>query len=128
MINPARQLWTRAGELSDATPAARNRYVDFLRAASIAVVVLGHWLVAAPYLSGGEIVPGHMLGLAPWTQWLTLGMQVMPIFFLVGGFANAVAWQAARRQLPVLGETVLNIFERRVFDQVGVVLELLLPA
>ncbi len=38
-----------------------------------------------------------MLELAPWTQWLTLIVQVMPIFFLVGGYANAVAWESASK-------------------------------
>lgn len=91
-------LWQRAGKLADATPADRNRTVDFLRAASIALVVIGHWLVAAPYFAAdGSFAVGHMLSLAPWTHWLTLGVQVMPIFFLVGGYANAVAWESAQR-------------------------------
>ena len=92
-------LWSQAKALADATPAGRNRYVDFLRAASIMVVVFGHWLVAAPYIDAqGAPQAGHMLALAPWTQWLTLAVQVMPIFFLVGGYANAVAWEAAKRK------------------------------
>ena len=66
-------LWQRAAGLAHATPDERNRYVDFLRAASIAVVILGHWLAAAPYFdSAGELVPGNMLEIASWTQWLTL--------------------------------------------------------
>ena len=40
--------WTRAAEVAARTPPSRNRYVDFLRAASILCVVLGHWLAAAP--------------------------------------------------------------------------------
>lgn len=114
MTNPITHLWKSAGQLAEVTPAARNRYVDFLRAASIAVVVLGHWLVAAPHLIDGKLVPGHMLALAPWTQWLTLGVQVMPIFFLVGGFANAVAWQAARRKETPYGEWLGSRIQRLV--------------
>ena len=91
-------LWQRAAALADATPASRNRSVDFLRAASIALVVIGHWIVSAPYLGAdGALVGGHMLAIAPWTHWLTLAVQVMPIFFLVGGYANAVAWESAKR-------------------------------
>src|SRR5262245_11008278 len=41
--------WSRAARLADRTPASRNRYVDFLRAASMLVVTIGHWLAAAPY-------------------------------------------------------------------------------
>lgn len=78
-------------------PPERNRYVDFLRAFSILAVVIGHWLVAAPYIEDGAVRDGHLLGILPWTQWLTWGFQVMPLFFLVGGFSNSVSWAANRR-------------------------------
>ncbi len=103
MLDSIRSMWRQADDLAAQAPDTRNRAVDFLRAASIAVVVIGHWLVAAPFVRGGEVVPGHMLELAPWTQWLTLVVQVMPIFFLVGGYSNAVAWQAARRKGTAYG-------------------------
>jgi hypothetical protein len=41
--------WSRIAELADRTPPSRNRYVDFLRAMSMLVVIVGHWLAAAPY-------------------------------------------------------------------------------
>ncbi|MBY0399354.1 acyltransferase, partial [Myxococcota bacterium] len=91
-------LWSQAARMAERTPASRNRYVDFLRAASIGCVVFGHWLAAAPYLEpDGELVATHVLAVSDWTQWLTWGIQVMPIFFMVGGFSNAITWQAARR-------------------------------
>jgi peptidoglycan/LPS O-acetylase OafA/YrhL len=80
------------------TPPARNRYVDFLRAFSIGAVVVGHWLIAAPHVDGGRTSLGHMLGVAPWTQWLTWGFQVMPVFFMVGGYSNAASWSVALRE------------------------------
>lgn len=89
--------WTRATNLAAQTPASRNRYVDFLRALSILAVVVGHWLVAAPYMKDGAVVGGHLLGILPWSQWLTWGFQVMPLFFLVGGYSNGVSWAANRR-------------------------------
>jgi hypothetical protein len=91
-------LWSRAAALAERTPASRNRYVDFLRAMSILVVTLGHWVAAAPYIdSSGEMVPAHILTVAPWTNWFTWVVQVMPIFFMVGGYANGVSWRAAKR-------------------------------
>ncbi|OEJ95891.1 hypothetical protein J116_016815 [Streptomyces thermolilacinus SPC6] len=36
-----------ARDLAANTPATRDRYIDLLRVASLAVVVLGHWLMAA---------------------------------------------------------------------------------
>lgn len=91
-------LWSRAAEMAAKAPPERNRYVDFLRAFSILAVVSGHWLVAAPYMQDGAVQGGHLLGILPWTQWLTWLFQVMPIFFLVGGFANGVSWAAEQRK------------------------------
>lgn len=90
-------LWNKARSLAEQAPPARNRYVDFLRALSIMAVVVGHWLVAAPYIGAdGDVVGGHLLGIVPWTQWLTWLFQVMPIFFLVGGYSNGVSWASTR--------------------------------
>ena len=83
-------------DLAASTPATRNRVVDLLRAAAITVVVLGHWLMAAVTVRDGELDPGHLLGLASWTHPLTWVFQVMPVFFLVGGYANALSWRSAR--------------------------------
>jgi hypothetical protein len=90
--------WSRAAELADRTPPSRNRYVDFLRAMSMLVVTIGHWLAAAPYFDAtGTLTTSHILTVAPWTAWLTWMLQVMPIFFMVGGYANGISWRAARR-------------------------------
>ncbi|HVX79554.1 MAG TPA: acyltransferase [Bradyrhizobium sp.] len=90
--------WSRAAELADRTPRSRNRYVDFLRAMSMLVVTVGHWLAAAPYLDATDtLTTSHILTVVPWTAWLTWIMQVMPIFFMVGGYANGISWRAARR-------------------------------
>jgi hypothetical protein len=87
--------------LADATPPERNRVVDLLRAASILVVVFGHWLMAAVTVENAELIPGHLLILADWTHPLTWVLQVMPLFFLVGGYANGLSWRSGRRR----GET-----------------------
>src|SRR5699024_2684024 len=75
----------------------RNRVVDFLRAAAITVVVLGHWTIMAVDADGG-ILPHGVLDNATWTHPLTWVFQVMPIFFLVGGYSNALSWRSARRK------------------------------
>lgn len=90
-------LWNKAKSLAEQAPSERNRYVDFLRALSLLAVVVGHWLVAAPYIgSDGEVVVGHLLDILPWKQWITWGFQVMPIFFLLGGYSNVVSWASTR--------------------------------
>ena len=92
-----RNVWAQAAALAARTPESRNRYVDFLRAMSIGAVILGHWLVAAPFVSGGELSLSNMLEHQPWTQWLTWVFQVMPVFFVVGGYSNGASWKAAQR-------------------------------
>src|SRR5688572_14350931 len=88
----------QARALASATPSTRDRYVDFLRVVSIGVVVLGHWLMAAvEYRDGSGFGGGNLLQLQPSVQWLTWLFQVMPVFFLVGGFSNAASWTSARR-------------------------------
>ena len=89
---------------ADATPSDRNRVVDLLRALSILVVVFGHWLMAAVTIENGELVAGHLLILADWTHPLTWFFQVMPLFFLVGGYANGLSWRSARRRDETYGE------------------------
>lgn len=104
-------------------PSERNRYVDFLRAFSILAVVVGHWLVAAPYITADGAVHGdHLLRILPWTQWLTWGFQVMPIFFLVGGFSNYASWSANRRK----GESYAQWFTGRLQRLVNPVMPLFL--
>jgi fucose 4-O-acetylase-like acetyltransferase len=83
-------------DLARRTPATRNRYVDFLRAASILVVVVGHWLMAAPQVVGDGLSYNQLLSTNTWTHYLTWIVQVMPVFFLVGGYANAASWRSAR--------------------------------
>ena len=103
-------IWSQARTIAAETPADRNRYVDFLRAASILVVITGHWLIAALYYHDGKLEPGAILELQPWTQWLTWLFQVMPIFFFVGGYANAVSLEgAARRNLGYAGWLVSRL-------------------
>jgi len=91
-------MWQRALWFADRTPEARNRYVDLLRALSILAVVLGHWLISAPYFDDGTPAYSHLLDLAPWSRWLTWLFQVMPVFFFVGGFSNGISWESALRK------------------------------
>ncbi|WP_413333972.1 acyltransferase family protein [Brevibacterium sp. GP-SGM9] len=87
----------QARKVDEATPESRSREVDFLRAAAITVVVLGHWTIIAVSAAGG-IEPHGLLDEARWTHPLTWVFQVMPIFFLVGGYSNALSWRSARRK------------------------------
>ncbi|MDZ4275951.1 MAG: acyltransferase [Erythrobacter sp.] len=93
------QMWSKARDLAVHTPEERNRWVDFLRAVSILAVVFGHWLMAGLYVDeAGALRRGDLLSVASWTHWLTWGFQVMPVFFLVGGYSNSVSWDVITRK------------------------------
>ena len=75
----------------------RNPVVDLVRALALLAVVLGHWLKQGWYVdAGGTLHRAGLLGVAPWTHPLTWVFQVMPLFFLVGGYVNALSWRHAR--------------------------------
>ncbi|MFE9421520.1 acyltransferase [Kitasatospora sp. NPDC006697] len=113
---------------------SRDRYVDFLRALAIVLVVLGHWLITGLVRdSDGSISAPELLATVPWTQWLTLGFQIMPLFFLAGGYAAAgsltrnplpaTAWmrsRALRLLLPTAAYAVLVLGAMAVCTAAGV--------
>jgi fucose 4-O-acetylase-like acetyltransferase len=96
-------MWSRTKDIARQTPSSRNRYADFLRVASILVVVFGHWLMAGAQFVNGELIVFNTLNENRALHFLTWILQVMPIFFLVGGYANASAWRSARRQAEPYG-------------------------
>ena len=74
----------------------RNAYLDLIRVFAIAAVVVGHWIATAITYKHGQLNGVDVLGVSPWTSWLTLFFQVVPLFFLVGGYANALSWTRYR--------------------------------
>ncbi|MFE2126042.1 acyltransferase family protein [Streptomyces amritsarensis] len=83
-----------ARAMAAATPAGRDRYVDLLRVASLGTVIAGHWLMAAVGSDG----IGNLLALVPALQVLTWGLQIMPVFFFVGGFSHALSYRSLARR------------------------------
>lgn len=89
----------RARQLAESTPASRERVVDLLRAVAIAAVVLGHWLITVvEYDPAGRLTGRSALGDLSWAYPLTWLVQVMPVFFLVGGYANAASLTTHRNR------------------------------
>ncbi|MCT9108369.1 acyltransferase [Streptomyces mirabilis] len=98
-----------AHALAAATPASRDKYVDLLRVASLGTVVLGHWLMAAVSVRGdGRAEVGNLLAVEPRLQLLTWALQVMPVFFFVGGFSHALSYRSLRRRAGEHGENGEN--------------------
>jgi fucose 4-O-acetylase-like acetyltransferase len=79
-----------------ARQAPRNTYLDLTRVVAIAAVVVGHWLATAIVYQHGRLQGVDVLSVVPWTSWLTLIFQAVPVFFLVGGYSNALSWTRHR--------------------------------
>ncbi|CAN5250710.1 acyltransferase [soil metagenome] len=83
-----------------ATPATRDRFVDFVRAASIMIVVFGHWFIGVIWWRQGKIGTVSAIGMTSWLWIATWFLQVIPLFFFVGGFSNYLSLE--RRGAPIL--------------------------
>jgi hypothetical protein len=103
---------TSLDAMVDATPAGRDRVVDFLRAASICAVVIGHWTIAIVWWEGGVMRVTSAIGVTSYLWLATWFLQVMPVFFFVGGFSNLVSFDAARRRGEPAGAFVRSRVSR----------------
>jgi len=77
---------------------SRELSLDLYRSAAVLLVVIGHWLLSVMTYRDGEFGRDNPLVLMPWTQWLTWGFQVVPIFFVVAGYASAGSWERFRAE------------------------------
>ncbi|MEA3510806.1 MAG: acyltransferase [Actinomycetota bacterium] len=103
----------RIRDLANRTPETRNRAIDFYRAAALVTVVLGHWLASAIFVDDtGALRFTNILELTEWTHWLTWAIQVMPVFFIVGGYANWRSFHASQRRGDSIGTWVTARFRR----------------
>jgi len=88
-------------ELVDRTPNGRNRAVDAYRVAAMVLVAIGHWVaIAASVGPDGSILAGNALEAAPALAPISWIFQVMPLFFVVGGYASAASLRAHLRRRP----------------------------
>ena len=84
-----------AAEMSARTPPARDRVVDLVRAFSLVVVVFGHSFMAQVAFVDGGVELGNTLAQTRWLQPATWVLQVMPLFFAAGAWANALSYRKA---------------------------------
>ena len=125
---PTTQNTPSLADMAASVKADRNRAIDFYRVLAMLAVAFGHWLaLVAVSDAEGNLVGGNAVEFVPSLSWATWLLQVMPLFFVVGGFSSAMSldshnkkggnaqdWIAARlrRMLPpavVLGATWLVV-------------------
>lgn len=96
---------------------ARDPGVDLVRAGCVCVVVLLHALMVGVTVDASGPVFENAADGAAWFAPVTWAAQVMPLFFVIGGFAGAIAYRRLRQR----GGTAAGFV-------VGRVHRLLLPA
>jgi hypothetical protein len=72
----------------------RDRTLDVVRAGALVVVVAWHWVFSTVALDPDGPHVGNPVGVVQGLWALTWVLQVMPLFFLVGGAVNAAALDA----------------------------------
>ena len=80
-------------EGSATQPLTRDSFIDFVRGFSLLVVVAWHWCFTIILWRKDGPHATNPIGFTDgmWTAtWL---LQVMPLFFFVGGFSNLLAWR-----------------------------------
>ncbi len=78
------------------TTKEREPYLDFLRAVSLIVVVLWHWAFTILHWTPTGPQPTNPLAYFRGLWVLTWFLQVLPVFFYVGGSVHLASWQRAR--------------------------------
>ncbi|MGW5154833.1 acyltransferase family protein [Nonomuraea wenchangensis] len=91
-----RGLAAMVRDLAARTPESRERSVDMWRALAICLVVFGHWFVVAVTYRDGRLSGYNALDVLSWLDPVTWLFQVMPIFFLVGGYAGSASMASHR--------------------------------
>lgn len=79
------------GQLAAGAKVGRNRAVDLYRAVAMLAVAVGHWVAMVAFRRDGELITGNALEFVPSFSAVTWVLQVMPLFFMVGGFASAAS-------------------------------------
>ncbi len=90
--------WRRypsAAELEARTPPDRDRVVDLVRGGSLLVVVFGHSFMALVVFTGTVVTLSNTLEQTPFLQPVTWVLQIMPLFFAAGAWANALSYRHA---------------------------------
>lgn len=85
-----------SGRIGDATRSARDLSVDAVRAALLVVVVALHAMMVGVSVGAGGPVLQNALENQAWFAPVSWIVQVMPLFFVIGGFASISQWRGLR--------------------------------
>lgn len=120
-LTPLTTLRKTASAIDAKTPAHRDRAIDGLRALALLAVPTGHWLLGGFTLdAGGALHNASPLASFGFFAPLSWVLQMLGIFFLVGGYASVLSYRRAaargestsrwlRGRVARLGRPVLGV-------------------
>jgi hypothetical protein len=88
----------------------RDSAVDLVKAICLLVVVGLHAMMAGVTVGEGGLAVTNALEGHPIFAWATWGVQIMPLFFLLGGFSSLTQW----RRMSAGGATAGDYIRQRV--------------
>ncbi|WP_144659262.1 acyltransferase [Paenarthrobacter nicotinovorans] len=89
-------------------PASRDLVVDLIRVACMFAVVAVHLLMMGINVDDSGIGVDNPLTSLSWFAQGTWFGQIMPLFFVVGGFASLTSWRSLRRKGGDAGDYLRN--------------------
>ena len=95
---------------ADGAGATRDVFVDFVRAFSLLVVVTWHWVFTIVIWRPDGPHASNPIGFTRGLWLLTWLLQVMPLFFYVGGYSHLKAWEHAHAK----GRTIWSFVSDRL--------------
>jgi len=100
---------TVAEKASSIDLSKRDLTLDIARVFCVLLVVVIHLLMVGVGLDAtGAIVTSRPLEAQPWFAGVTWAGQIMPLFFVVGGFAAITAWRSLVRRGGTAADYVRN--------------------
>lgn len=97
----------------------RDRFIDFVRVAALAAVVLLHWLSLMPAVRDGTFTDQNVVTVLPQLWPLTWLGDVMALFFFAGGYANWVSMRDSLARGEPTGAYLARRFRRLALPTLG---------
>ncbi|MFF2271852.1 acyltransferase [Agromyces sp. NPDC058136] len=116
-----RQAARPAASVRERTPVRRDPSIDAIRVVLLVVVFVLHaMMVGVSVGPDGPVLENALEGQA-WFGPVSWVVQIMPLFFIVGGFAGLTHWRAMRARGATAAEYVRARIERLVRPAIALV-------
>lgn len=104
-----------------ATSPHRDRSIDLVRAVLLVIVVGLHSMMVGISVGPSGFALGNALEHQDWFAPVTWALQVMPLFFLVGGFSSHTQWTRMRERGHSASDYVVSRLHRLLVPAVAVI-------